>query len=63
MFFAEEINEPLIDILRINKDADVINKYCSFIMEMWKCGSDEFRTYINEVVLNENGMMAVVPEL
>lgn len=93
IFFAEEINVPLMEILRNNQDIETINKYCSFIMEMWKYGSadvvnivdvtilerlsdedsvwfnfgkyisDEFRLYINEVVLKENILMTSVPEL
>lgn len=93
VFFAEEMNEPLIEILRYNRDVETINKYCSFILEMWKFGSDEvvnivdvtilerlsdeneiwfkfgnyisdeFRLYINEVILKENNMMTFVPRL
>lgn len=90
---GEIIQEPLIELLHTNRNKSLILKYCNFIEEMWKQGteevvnvvdvsilerlsddgqiwerfgwyvSDEFREYINEVVLNTNIMMAAVKKL
>lgn len=93
VFFGDEINRSLIELLRANNEIEAIEKYYNFIEEMWAKGTDDvinivkvtilemlsdekdiwqpfgtyisraFKEYINEHVLNENGMMFSVPRL
>ncbi len=51
VFFAEEIGEPLIVLLRENKVIPTIVKYCSFIEEMWICGSEGVQNIVDVTLL------------
>lgn len=41
IFFSDEITAPLFDLLLENETSDIIKKYCSFIEDMWKNGTDD----------------------
>lgn len=51
IFFSEEINVPLIELLREYKDIPTIAKYCSFIEEMWAHGTEDVQNVIDVTVL------------
>ena len=51
VFFSDEINIPLMDLLRSNTDIDTITKYCRFIEEMWSKGDDNVVNVVDVTIL------------
>ena len=52
IYFADALNEPLIEMLSSKSDEARISKYCSFIEDMW-CNGDEDVVNIVEVTILE----------
>lgn len=52
IFFSEQVETPLAELLHSNTDFISIGKYCSFIEEMWKHG-DDFVVNVIEVTILE----------
>ncbi len=50
-FFAEEINEPLIELLAKNEDIAKIKKYCGFIEDMWFLGDEAVKNVVEVTIL------------
>lgn len=48
---SELIHEPLIELLRVNKNRELIQTYCDFIEEMWKRGNDDVVNVVEVSVL------------
>nr|WP_300325376.1 hypothetical protein [uncultured Anaerostipes sp.] len=51
VFFAEEINIPLIELLTTNTDIEKILAYCAFIEDMWFCGNDITKNIVEVTIL------------
>jgi len=51
IFFGEEINEPLIDLLDKYVELGVIQKYCNFIEKMWKKGNEDVVNIVNVTII------------
>ena len=51
VFFAEEINEPLIELLTKNEDIAKIKKYCGFIEDMWFLGDEAVKNVVEVLSL------------
>ena len=51
IFFADEINLPLINLLKENKDKAAIKKYCAFVEDMWCSGNDDVKNIVEITVL------------
>ncbi len=41
VFFSDEINVPLFDLLQKNDASFKVSTYCQFIEEMWRNGTDD----------------------
>lgn len=41
IFFSDEINVPLFDLLQKNASGFEISTYCQFVEEMWRNGTDD----------------------
>lgn len=51
VFFSDEINVPLLAMLQENESTDEILKYCRFIEEMWRDGTDEVANITDVTIL------------
>lgn len=51
VFFSEEINVPLFDMLLESAGGDEISKYCGFIEEMWRNGADDVVNVVDVTIL------------
>lgn len=51
VFFSEEINVPLFDMLLESANGDEISKYCGFVEEMWQNGADEVVNVVDVTIL------------
>ncbi|MDE7097879.1 MAG: hypothetical protein K2O60_01860, partial [Ruminococcus sp.] len=51
IFFADEINVPLFELLKQNTDIAEIKKYCSFIEDMWLNGTDDVVNVVDVTIL------------
>lgn len=51
VFFAEEINEPLIELLTKNENYSEIKMYCTFIEKMWLQGDDAVKNIVEVTIL------------
>lgn len=41
IFFGDEINVPLYDLLQKNDVSNKVSAYCQFVEEMWRNGTDD----------------------
>lgn len=53
LFFADEINLPLIDLLRSNTDKPTIQKYCSFIEHMYATGDEDVKNVVDVTIVEQ----------
>ncbi len=53
VFFAEEINEPLIELLTKNEDVVKIKRYCGFIEDMWFVGDETVKNIVEVTILEQ----------
>ena len=51
IFFAEEINEPLVELLYKDTNTELIKKYCKFIQDMWEFGTEEVVNIVDVTIL------------
>ena len=51
VFFGDEINIPLVKLLLKNTDKSLIQKYCSFVEDMWNNGNDEVRNIVEVTIV------------
>ncbi|MDE7364284.1 MAG: hypothetical protein K2N27_05275 [Ruminococcus sp.] len=51
IFFADEINVPLFELLKQNTNTAEIKKYCSFIEDMWLNGTDDVVNVVDVTIL------------
>lgn len=51
VFFADELNEPLILMLSQQGDEAMISKLCSFIEDMWRNGDDDVVNIVDVTIL------------
>ena len=51
IFFADALNEPLIELLASNTDDARIPKYCSFIEDMWHNGNEDVVNIVEVTIL------------
>lgn len=51
VFFADEISTPLFELLKQNTDIVEIKKYCSFIENMWRNGTDDVVNIVGVTIL------------
>ena len=51
VFYAEVINNPLINLLKDNKDTEQIKRYISFIEHMLKDGDETVRNVVDVTIL------------
>lgn len=51
VFFSDEINVPLFDMLLESASGDEISKYCDFIEEMWRYGTDDVVNVVDVTIL------------
>lgn len=51
VFFADELNEPLILMLSQQGDEAMISKLCSFIEDMWCNGDDDVVNIVDVTIL------------
>ncbi len=53
LFFADEINLPLIHLLRSNTDKPTIQKYCSFIERMYAMGDEDVKNVVDVTIVEQ----------
>ena len=53
IFFADEINTPLILLLQSNTDKKTIQQYCSFIEEMYYNGDEDIKNVVEVTILEQ----------
>lgn len=51
IFFAEEINVPLFELLINNQNKEIIREYCDFIEKMWLFGTEDVKNVVNVTIL------------
>lgn len=51
IFFGNEINVPLFDLLQKNEAGNKVSSYCRFIEEMWKNGTDDVVNIVNVTIV------------
>lgn len=51
IFFSEEINVPLFELLKNNLESNKIEMYCRFIEEMWKYGDSDVINIVDVTIL------------
>ena len=51
IYYADALNEPLIEMLYTNSDNVLISKYCSFIEDMWLNGDDDVVNIVEVTIL------------
>lgn len=51
IFFGDEINVPLFDLLQKNEAGNKVSSYCRFIEEMWKNGTDDVVNIVNVTIV------------
>lgn len=51
IFFGDEINVPLVDLLQKNEAGNKVSSYCRFIEEMWKNGTDDVVNIVNVTIV------------
>lgn len=51
IYFAEALNEPLIEMLSSQSDETRISKYCSFIEDMWLNGDEDVVNIVEVTIL------------
>ncbi len=51
IYYADALNEPLIEMLSTNSDNVLISKYCSFIEDMWLNGDDDVVNIVEVTIL------------
>ncbi len=55
VFFGDIINPELSDLLRMNRNTDVIRVYIDFIDEMYRSGDDDIRNVVEVTILEYLG--------
>ena len=53
IFFADEINIPLMLLLQSNSDKKTIQQYCSFIEEMYYDGDEDVKNVVEVTILEQ----------
>ena len=53
IFFADEINIPLMLLLQSNSDKKTIQQYCSFIEEMYYDGDEDVENVVEVTILEQ----------
>ena len=53
IFFADEINIPLLALLRSNHDKSLIRKYCSFVEKMYYNGNEDVKNVVDVTILEQ----------
>lgn len=51
VFFSDEINVPLFDMLLESANGDEISKYCGFVEKMWRNGADDVVNVVDVTIL------------
>lgn len=51
IFFGDEINVPLFDLLQKNEANNKVSSYCRFIEEMWKNGTDDVVNIVDVTIV------------
>ena len=51
IYFSEVLNEPLIEMISKNGDKNMIQKYCTFIEDMWLNGDDDVVNIVEVTIL------------
>ena len=51
VFFSDEINVPLFDMLLESDNGEEITKYCGFIEEMWRDGANDVVNVVDVTIL------------
>lgn len=51
IFFAEEVNEPLVKLLTQDAYSEMIGSYCGFIEEMWRNGDAAVVNIVDVTIL------------
>lgn len=51
VFFADEINIPLVALLEKDEDTPAIEKYCTFIEDMWFHGDSDTRNVVEVTII------------
>jgi hypothetical protein len=51
VFFADEINIPLVALLEKGEDTSAIEKYCAFIEDMWFHGDSDTRNVVEVTII------------
>lgn len=51
VFYSETINIPLYELLQINQNVELIEKYCNMIEYMWWNGDDSIVNVVDVTVL------------
>ena len=51
IYFAEALNEPLIEMLSSQSDENLISKYCSFVEDMWLNGDEDVVNIVEVTIL------------
>lgn len=51
IFYSEAINIPLFELLKTNRDIDLITKYCTVIEYMWRNGDESIKNVVDVTLL------------
>lgn len=51
VFFADEIGDPLFELLKEHVEFEKIDAYCRFVEEMWRCGTEDVVNIVNVTIL------------
>ena len=51
IFFVDEINVPLFDLLQKNDTGSKISAYCRFVEEMWRNGTDDVVNIVDVTIV------------
>lgn len=51
IYFGDEFNNYLIDLLNDYTEIETIKKYCNFIEYMWKNGNEDVRNIVDVTIL------------
>ena len=53
VFYSDTINIPLFELLKTNRDDQLIIKYCTVIEQMWQNGDESVKNVVDVTILEK----------
>lgn len=51
VFFADEVNIPLVALLEEGQDREAIDRYCAFVEDMWCSGDGDVKNIVEVTII------------